>query len=181
MQVDARHVPIFGSRCWPLFLRLLRYQLHGRQRRKKGWGTEARYLYEEKCFCALFFFRCLSPSCFSLPSFPSGSNLLGWFLFSASWVFVCKIFPRRALRARRGVFLYEMKLSIWRRPTPLGSEKVGQFVELREGSPRILSLLACSGHAKICFPRPFQAVAGLARRPPGPRLVPLGGGWHQLD
>ena len=110
--------------------------------------------------CPFCFFCCLSPSCFSLPSFPSGSNLLGRFLFSASWVFVCKIFPRRALRARRGVFLYEMKLSIWRRPTPLGNEKVGQFVELREGSPRILSLLACSGHAKFVFRAPFRPLLG---------------------
>ena len=53
-----------------------------------------------------------------------------------------------------------MKLSIWRRPTPLGSEKVGQFVELREGSPRILSLLACSGHAKFVFRAPFRPLLG---------------------
>ena len=53
-----------------------------------------------------------------------------------------------------------MKLSIWRRPTPLGSEKVGQFVELRERSPRILSLLACSGHAKFVFRAPFRPLLG---------------------
>ena len=85
---------------------------------------------------------------------------LGVVSFFSLLVFVCKIFPRRALRARRGVFLYEMKLSIWRRPTPLGSEKVGQFVELREGSPRILSLLACSGHAKFVFRAPFRPLLG---------------------
>ena len=105
MQVDARHVPMLGSRCWPLFLRLLRYQSHGRQRNKKGWGTEARYFYEEKCFCALLFFCCLSPSCFSLPSFPSGSNLLGWFLFSASWFLFVK-FPPAARCARGGEFFF---------------------------------------------------------------------------
>ena len=85
---------------------------------------------------------------------------LGVVSFFSLLVFVRKIFPRRALRARRGVFLYEMKLSIWRRPTPLGSEKVGQFVELREGSPRILSLLACSGHAKFVFRAPFRPLPG---------------------
>ena len=157
MQVDARHVPMLGSRCWPLFLRLLRYQLHGRQRRKKGWGTEARYFYEEKCFCALLFFCCLSPSCFFFSSFPSGSGVVSFF---SLLVFVRKMFPRRALRARRGVFLYEMKLSIWRRPTPLGSEKVGRFMELREGRPRILSLLACSGRAKFVFGAPFRPLLG---------------------
>ena len=67
-----------------------------------------------------------------------------------------------AARCARGgeFFLYEMKLSIWRRPTTLGSEKVGQFVELRESSPRILSLLACSGHAKFVFRAPFRPLLG---------------------
>ena len=53
-----------------------------------------------------------------------------------------------------------MKLPIWRRPTPMGSEKVVRFVELREGSPRILSLLACSGFAKFVFRVPFRPLLG---------------------
>ena len=85
---------------------------------------------------------------------------LGVVAFFSLLVFVCNIFPRRAPRAQRGVFLYEMKLSIWRRPTTLGNEKVGRFVELREGSPRILSLLACSGHAKFVFRAPFRPLLG---------------------
>ena len=83
---------------------------------------------------------------------------LGVVSFFSFLVFVCKIFPRRALRARRGVFLYEMKLSIWRRPTPLGSEKVVRFVELREGSPRILSLLASGRRAKDAHNAPLSSM-----------------------
>ena len=97
---------------------------------------------------------------FFLPIISQWLKSLGVVSFFSLLAFVCKIFPRRGVRARRRVFLYEMKLSIWRRPTPLGSEKVGQFVELREGSPRILSLLACSGHAKFVFRAPFRPLLG---------------------
>ena len=85
---------------------------------------------------------------------------LGVVSFFSLLVFVCKIFPRRALRARRGVFLYEMKLSIWRRPTPFGNAEVLRFRALPERSPRILSLLACSGHAKFVFRAPFRPLLG---------------------
>ena len=108
----------------------------------------------------------LCPSLFLLPVtfifFPrilsQWLKSLGVVSFFSLLVFVCKIFPRRALRARREVFLYEMKLSIWRRPTPLGSEKVVRFVELREGSPRILSLLASGRRAKDAHNAPLLSM-----------------------
>ena len=99
---------------------------------------------------------------------------LGVVSFFSLLVFVCKMFPRRALRARRGVFLYEMKLSIWRRPTPLGSEKVGQFVELREGSPRILSLLASGRRAKDAHNAPLSSMPSSLSDSLGPARPPGG-------
>ena len=73
-----------------------------------------------------------------------------------------------------------MKCPILRRPTLFGSAEIVQFMELLGRSPRILSLLACSGQARKVYRAPISSflrfLADLLAR----RWPPLGGGWHQI-